>query len=154
MVAERYVESLEKLSLQHKMIKQLSMINESENNHQRIKDELNKIDQEGKHYMQASEKKCRKIRSGMIPFSPEACRWIRKAQVYRSLLQWQAGRRKNRGNLLRLALRVGIEEPFCLTQPELTTHLKICNTKCTGLQRSGWLTRRKFLRGRQVDVES
>jgi hypothetical protein len=48
--------------------------------------ELNKLDKEGEKYMKRAEKKFRKLKSGRIPFSPEASLWIRQSQVYRSLL--------------------------------------------------------------------
>jgi hypothetical protein len=43
---------------------------------------LNKLDKEFRQYMHYAEKKCRKIKSGWIPFSPEASLWIRWTQVY------------------------------------------------------------------------
>jgi hypothetical protein len=48
---------------------------------------LNKLDREGEAYMKHAEKKCRRLKSGRIPFSLEALLWIRQCQVYRSLLQ-------------------------------------------------------------------
>jgi RecA/RadA recombinase len=34
--------------------------------------QLNKLDKEGEVYMKHAEKKCQKLKSGRIPFSPEA----------------------------------------------------------------------------------
>jgi len=48
---------------------------------------LNKLDQEGEAYMKHAEKKCCRLKSGRIPFSPEASLWIRQCQVFRSLLR-------------------------------------------------------------------
>jgi hypothetical protein len=63
--------------------------------------ELNKLDKEGEAYMKHAEKKCRKLKLGCIPFSPEVSLWIPQFQVYRSLLRWHAGKIQNRGNLKR-----------------------------------------------------
>jgi hypothetical protein len=48
-----------------------------------------------------AEKKCRRIKSGRIPFSPEAALWIWRTQVYRSLIRYHDGLMQNRGNLKR-----------------------------------------------------
>jgi hypothetical protein len=53
--------------------------------------------------MRNAEKKSKKIKSGQIPFLPEASVWIKRTQVYRSLLKYQDGRIRNRGNLKRSA---------------------------------------------------
>ena len=53
---------------------------------------LDALDVKMTQYMIAAEKKYRKIKSGRIPFSPEASTWIRRAQVYRSLLRLHAGK--------------------------------------------------------------
>ena len=39
------------------------------------KQRLDKIDKEGKNYMTNAEKKFCKIKSGCMPFSPEAAKW-------------------------------------------------------------------------------
>ncbi len=60
---------------------------------------LDVIDMESKAYMKNAEKRCRKIRSGVIPFSPDAAKWIRRLQVYKSLLGFLQGKGRNQGNL-------------------------------------------------------
>jgi hypothetical protein len=62
---------------------------------------LNKLDREGEAYMKHVEKKCCRLKSGRIPFSPEASLWICQCQVYRSLLRWHNGKLQNYGNLCR-----------------------------------------------------
>jgi hypothetical protein len=61
------------------------------------------IDEEGKAYMGRAEKICRKIKCCRIPFSPEAAIWIRRVQVYHSLLQFHKGKIKNQGSLKQAA---------------------------------------------------
>ncbi len=79
---------------------------------------LNKLDQEGEAYMKHAEKKCRRLKSGQIPFSPEASLWIRQCQVYCSLLWWQNGKLQNYGNLCRTARQCQINAPF--NSPSMT----------------------------------
>jgi hypothetical protein len=55
--------------------------------------------------MEKAEKKCRKLRNGRIPFSPEAALWIKHTLFYISLLRYWAGKIRNKGNLRRLAMR-------------------------------------------------
>jgi hypothetical protein len=62
-----------------------------------------KINKEGKAYMRRAKKICRKIKCCRIPFLPEAAIWIRRVQVYSSILCYHKGRIKNCGNLKRVA---------------------------------------------------
>ena len=64
---------------------------------------LNKLDQEGEACMKHAEKKCCRLKSGRISFSPEALLWIRQCQIYCSHLQWHNGKLRNYGNLCRTA---------------------------------------------------
>ena len=47
---------------------------------------LNKLDKQSKEIILIAEKKCHCIKSGRIPFLPEAALWICRTQVYWSLL--------------------------------------------------------------------
>ena len=152
-VAERYAKEVEALVIRHRLIERIGAVHESEMGKKWIQGEMNAIDKECGQYMLGAEKRCRKIRSGVIPFSPEAVRWIRRAQVYRSLLQFMAGRRKNKGNLRRLARRVGIARPFQMSQEELKIRLRTCKGKCQALKKTGWLARRRFLRARSLEAQ-
>jgi len=98
--------------------------------------------------MKNAEKKCRKIRSGVIPFSPEAAKWIRRLQVYRSLLGFYNGNGKNRGNLRRAAHRAGIPDPFRLSAEDIRTRMKICQDHCKFYKTNGKPTRRQYLQER------
>jgi hypothetical protein len=82
------------------------------------------IDEEGKAYMRHAEKICCKIKSCLIPFSPEASIWIRQVQVYYSLLRYHKGQVKNQGNLKRAARRCNIPNPMSLSVAEIYERLK------------------------------
>ncbi len=79
--------------------------------------------------MKHVEKKCRRLKSGCIPFSPEASLWIRQSQVYRLLLHRHAGKIRNCGNLRRMARHCQINAPFQLTVNDIKLRLRICKEK-------------------------
>jgi hypothetical protein len=75
------------------------------------------IDKEGKAYMRRAKKICRKIKCCQMPFSPEAAIWIRRVQVYSSILCYHKGKIKNRGNLKReLAIAILSTRYCCLSR--------------------------------------
>jgi hypothetical protein len=106
------------------------------------------IDEEGKAYMRHAEKICRKIKSCRIPFSPEASIWIRRVQVYYSLMRYHKGRVKNRGNLKRAARRCNIPNPLSLSIAEIYERLKECKKECLFFQEHGKQFQRKHLNNR------
>jgi hypothetical protein len=84
--AVAYRARLERLLLRHRIIKQLGRAHEESTDNLKAEVKINVIDREGRQYMMSAEKKCQKIESGWIPFSPEAAVWIRRCQIYRSIL--------------------------------------------------------------------
>jgi hypothetical protein len=92
-----------------------------------------------------AEKKCRQIKSGRIPFSPESLLWIRRAQVYWSLLQYHHGLIRNIGNLKRAARRCGILQCLSLLKEEVCMCLDVCVNKCNNFCKHGQYFRRKHL---------
>ena len=66
-------------------------------------------------FMKHAKKKCRRLKSGRIRFLPESVVWIKREQIYKSLLEYQLGWNKNRRNLKRAARKQGIKEPFQIT---------------------------------------
>ncbi len=77
-------------------------------------------------FMKHAKKKCRRLKLGRISFSPESVIWIKREQIYKSLMEYQRGRNKNRGNLKRAARKQGIKEPFQIARAELKIRLDIC----------------------------
>jgi hypothetical protein len=143
---KKYVETLEKNIKKHPLIERLNEVQERSNPKRRaIQKELNKIDRQSRDLMLNAKKKCRRIKSGRIPFSPEAALWIRRTQVYRSLVRYQDGQIKNRGNLKRTARRCGIERCFELTMSDILLRLKVCLDRCDHYRKNGKHYRRKHL---------
>ena len=87
---------------------------------------IKKIDDELGQYMRYAEKKCRKFKSGRIPFSPESVMWIKRKQIYTSLLDYRRGKVKKKGNLLRQARRQQISRPLSLSMREIKVKLEVC----------------------------
>ena len=98
--------------------------------------------------MRHAEKKCRKIKSGRIPFSPDSAIWIRRCQVYRSLLRYHAKKIRNRGNLKQTARRCGIRNPLKLSLEEIQERLQVCKEQCKYFRKHGQRYRRKHLQSR------
>lgn len=93
------------------MNSRLMEVSEQSKTAREAKRRLEVIDEEGVQYTQNAERKCPKIKSGRIPFSPESSIWIRRRQVYYSLLKYRKGKIRNRSNLRRSAQHCGIQRP-------------------------------------------
>ena len=77
-VAERYVAKLEQLTEEHRLNSRLIKVASSGQSKDLVCWKINKIDEESNDYMWHAEQKCRRIKNGRIPFSPEASIWIRR----------------------------------------------------------------------------
>ncbi len=97
--AAKYIATLESSLTRHRLIKHLGRAYEKSKSKKALCRRVNKIDQESKELMKNAEKTCQRIKSGKIPFSPEAALWIRRALVYHSLLRYHLGLIRKRGNL-------------------------------------------------------
>jgi hypothetical protein len=95
-----------------------------------------------------ASRKCRKIKSGRICFSPESVLWIKRKQTYQSLLEHLRGRPKNRGNLKRTARKQQIRTPFQLSSQEIRSRLTICESQIAYFREFGERYRKKHLLNR------
>ena len=93
-----YNSKLEHLFDRHRLVEKLAHTHSASLSKENLRVALDKIDLISTECMKHAEKKCRKLKNGTIPFSPEANLWIKRCQLYRSLLRYQAGKVKNRGN--------------------------------------------------------
>ncbi len=106
---------------------------------------IGKVDESSMQFMKRAEKKCRRLKSGRISFSLESVIWIKREQIYKSLLEYQLGRNKNRGNLKRAARKQGIKEPFQITIAELKTRMEVCEECNNYFREHGSRYRKKHL---------
>ena len=125
-IATRYNEIVEEKFLEHRLNSRMVQADLEATDKAEIKAKIDAIDNESRQYMRHGEKKCRKIRSGKIPFSPEASIWIKRRTAYESLIRLKDGKIRNRSNCKRSALRSGISTPLKLSRRELKERLKIC----------------------------
>jgi hypothetical protein len=85
-IAAEYSRLLEEKIIKHHFIERIRKAHVSSRSRRSFTKCLNGLDKELDNYMRFAEKHCCKIKSGRIPFSPEASLWIRQTHVYRSLL--------------------------------------------------------------------
>ncbi len=77
-----YLSQLEKNLSHHRLIELIGELHTKHKSRRKFQRGLNKLDKQSKDLMINAEKKCRKIKSGRIPFLPKAASWIRRTQVY------------------------------------------------------------------------
>jgi hypothetical protein len=87
--------------------------------------------------MKHTEKVCRRIKSGRIPFSPEAALWIRRALVYRSLLRYHLRLIRNRRNLKQRARRCGIPNCLSIPIPKVRMRFRAVTAHCDFYRKHG-----------------
>jgi hypothetical protein len=111
-----YLSQLEKNLEHHQLIECIGELHTKHKSRRKFQQGLNKLDTLSKDLMISNaKKKCRKIKSGRIPFSPEAALWICCLQVYWSLLCYHNGHIRDCGNLKRTARYCGITNCFAIT---------------------------------------
>jgi hypothetical protein len=71
-VAAEYARILEEKVLAHRLIERMGTAHQKSKSKALAIKRLNKLDKELGQYMRYAERKCRKIKSGRIPFLPEA----------------------------------------------------------------------------------
>jgi hypothetical protein len=136
---------LEENLSRHRLIKRLGHLHMTHKSRHTFRRALDRLDKQSKDIMLNAEKRCRRIKSGRIPFSPEAALWIRRTQVYRSLLRYHRGLIRNRGNLKRTARRCGILQCFSLSIEDILQRIKVCIDQCDYFRKNGKQYRRKHL---------
>ena len=143
--SETYIKSLECNIKNHRLIERLHDAHTRLHSSSKWARKVIMIDEEGKAYMRHAEKVCRKLKCCRIAFSPEAALWIRRVQVYHSLLRFHQGKIKNRGNLKRAARRYNIPNPFQLSLQDIARQLQACKQECMFYQEHGKRFQRKHI---------
>ena len=146
--AEKYVDKFENNINQHNTVQRPGAAHESSTVKSIVEERVDKIDEETRNYMTNAEKKCRQIKSGRIPFSPDSVVWICQCQVYRSILRYHADLIHNRGNFKQAARGCGIKDCLRLSLKVVRDRLKICKDKCKYFRRHWHRYRRKHLNNR------
>jgi hypothetical protein len=144
-----YIDSLESNIARHRLLERLYDAHTSTYSNEEQARKIILIDEEGKAYMRQAEKICRKIKCCRIAFSPEAAIWIRRVQVYHTILRFHKGKIKNRGNLKRAARRCNIADPLRIPIKEIILRLEACKKECLFYRKHGKRFQRKHLEDRK-----
>jgi hypothetical protein len=144
-VAAEYARILENKILKHRLIERTGATHTNSRSRRKAAKLLNQLDDEFRDYVHLAEKKCWKIKSGRIPFLPEASLWIRRTQVYWSLLKYHPGKIRNQGKHKRMACRCNIPDATSLTICKIDMRLKVCVSQCNYFRKLGKAYRRKHL---------
>ena len=146
--SDSYIQTLETQLLHHKIIPKLQCLSTSSHSTPVLQEKLDAIDTTVSQLMHHAERQCRKLKSGRIPFSPEASLWIKRTLCYRALLRYWAGKIKNRGNLVRQARRCQIKDPLTLSVHTIRDRLQECKKRCQFFTKHGHRHRRSHLNTR------
>jgi hypothetical protein len=144
-VAKKYIENLEENIRRHRLIEKLGEARSKGKYKEDLQSKIEKIDKDSMQYMKHAAKKCKKLKSGCICFSPESVIWIKREQIYKSLVKYHLGRNKNRGNMKRVVRKQGIKEPFKISMAELKTWLEVCEERNNHFRKHGAWYRKKHL---------
>jgi hypothetical protein len=142
---QQYLQQLETNLERHRLIERLGRLNTTCKLKQAFRRGLNNLDKLSKDLMLNAERKCHRIKSGRIPFLPEAALWICRTQVYCSLLRYHRGLIRNRGNLKRMARRCAILNCLVLLVEDILAHLKVFIKQCDYYRIHGKQYQRKHL---------
>jgi hypothetical protein len=118
-VKEKYIDVLERELRSHRIPQRILEAASCSPHRAVVKEKTDAVDAEKAQYMKASEKRCRRIKSGRIPFSDKSAVWIRRRQVYHSILRYHEGKVKNRANLKRAGRRCGIKNALRIPVSEV-----------------------------------
>jgi hypothetical protein len=102
-VMRKYVQQLKENIGRNRILERLQWAYQKYKSKRKLQQALNEIDKETEQLMVNAEKKCRRIKSSRIPFALESVIWIKRTQVYWSLLRHHQGQIRNRCNLKRTA---------------------------------------------------
>ena len=141
----RSQQSLEANLIRHRLIEKLGkahILGRSKSDTQR---RINQVDEHGCQFMTHAERICRKLKSGRICFSPESVIWIKREQIYCSLVEYKQGRNKNRGNLKQAARAQKIKNPFQISLAQLKVNLEVCEERNDYFRMHGARYRKKHL---------
>ena len=98
--------------------------------------------------MLASEKRCRKIKTDTIAWSPVIGEWTRRLNLYRWLIRYRKGLRVNLSNLERSCQRAGFPHPSRITLESAQVNERACILKLDSYRRDAPEMRKRHLQER------
>jgi len=107
-----------------------------------------KWDDELGQFMRHSEKKCTKVKSCDIAYSPTVGQWLKRRAILKWLLRWHDGKVPDTRNLCRAARRANIKDPLPLSKSEVQDRLHSCLEHLFELKSEAPALRKKHLQWR------
>ena len=78
---KKYTKNLEEKLRRHRLIEKLGEAHSGSTDREGIWSKIGKVDESSMQFMKHAEKKCRRLKSGCISFSPESVIWIKGADI-------------------------------------------------------------------------
>lgn len=116
--------------------------------------QMEALDRQMVELQKCAERRCRKIIRPNMEFSEPVKLWHERVQAYKALIRWKTGCPCNRSNIIRTALRRGIENPREMTLDAMRQSEKYCKARRTNLRETAPELRRDFLRNELVRAEN
>ena len=154
-VLQRYNERLEELFRQHKVLDKVRELNPwhtTMSNREWIEN-TERLDLAKQDLMRAAEKRCRKLCTGGIPFSPEVEVAKRRVSVWKKVIFRKEGGRTQKKYIRRLARSCGIQSPFQCTLEAAKRNLATAEHELEAILPKAEDLRIQFLRSREEDED-
>ena len=100
-----------------------------------------------------SEKKCRKLGMGAVPYSPSVLIWKNRRDIWTLVIRFHKGCTINRAIIKRKAKKFGISAPLSSTLSSATAAKKKCADEFERLRPLAGKYRRQFLRKLASEAE-
>ena len=88
---KKYVDNLEQNLTRHRLIDKLGEAHTEGRSKEDVQSKITIVDNTSMQFMKHPTKKCRRLKSGRICFSPESVIWIKREQIYKSLVEYTLG---------------------------------------------------------------
>ncbi len=89
-MVKKYTKNLEENLRRHQLIEKLGEAHSGSTDKAGIQSKIGKMDESSMQFMKHA-KKCRRLKSGRICFLPESVIWIKREQIYKSLMEYHLG---------------------------------------------------------------
>ena len=116
---ERYNTALELYCLQHRITKKIrTLLHTVHTSKDKLKQQLDAIDKVLGEGMIAAEKKCRKLKAGEVPFSPEIATAGDHIKLWGLVIRHKKGKNINTRHIRRVANKCDVTKPLARTLEE------------------------------------
>ena len=124
-ILDRYISRLEALCLQHKIPTKQRALHSSQSSLSDVEwiRQTESLDSIKRDLMRAAEKKCRRLRTGGLPYSPELEVARRRVWVWKKVIYRKEGGRIQKSYVRRRGRSCGIDRPFHRTLEEAQVKL-------------------------------